>query len=165
MHFPANTSQALLPQHTPTAPYPCSWTLTGRKRMRRRQRRRQTQSSLKITAAKTITGRSTNTSCTTPLHTSCSSVDWSRPQPPAPGIWTDRSQGPWLTAGAQHLMTTSHQAGPVLSAPRRDPSLQTAISTRQSLPRGISWACACADTPRSQVRRLVGRKGFILCSY
>lgn len=134
MHFTANTSPAtrtLFPQHTPTAPYPSAWIQMDRKRMMKRQRRRQTQSLQKVTIANTTTGRSTNTSCTIPLHTSCSSTGWSRPQPPAPGIWTDQSQGPWLTAGAQHLRTTSHQAGPVLSAPQKDPSLQTAISTRQ----------------------------------
>lgn len=136
IHFPANTSPATLalsPQHTPTAPYPSAWTLMSKKKRRRMKRR---QTSLKITAANNRTSRSTNTSCTTPLHTSCSSMAWSRPQPPARGIWTGQSQGPWLTAGAQHLKTTSHQAGPVLSAPRKDPSLQMVTSTRQSpLPR------------------------------
>ena len=164
MHLPAATL-VLFPQHTPTAPYPSVWTPTGKKKKKRtttrgRRRRRQTRSSPKAATANTTTGRSTNTSCTTRLRTGCSSTGWSRPQPRASGIWTDQSRGPWLTAGARHLRTTSHQAGPVLSAPRRDPSSRTAILTRRWLLRGILWASACADTQRSQVRRPLWSKGF-----
>lgn len=165
MHFPARTSPATLalsPQHTPTAPYPSAGILMNRTKMKRKQRRRQTQSSLKITAANTTTSRSWNISCTTPPHTSCSAMGWSRPQLPAPGIWTDQSQGPWLTAGAQHLRTTSHQAGPVSSARQRAPSLQMEISTRQSPLHGILWVCVWADTRRSQVRRNIDEKHYCL---
>lgn len=140
MHFPASISPAILalpPQHTPTAPYPTAWILMNRMKMKRKQRRRRTPTLLEITTANTTTSRSRNSSCTTPLHTSCSSMGWSRPQPPAQAIWTDQSQGPWLSAGAQHLRTTSHQAGPALSAHQKDPSLQMEILTRQSPLHGI----------------------------
>lgn len=143
MHLSANTppaTQARSPQRTPTAPY--STTTTRRRtttmtRGEKRTRKTWMRSSQKIATANSRTGPSTKPSCT-PLNTSCCSMASSRPQSPlARGIWTGQWQGPWSTAGARPPRTTSHQAGPVLSAPRKDPSSQTATSTRQSPLRGI----------------------------
>ena len=152
MHFPATST--LFPQHTPTAPYPSAWTPMTQKMKRMRRRTRRTWSQRNVSAASNTSGRATNSRCTASLRTSCLCMAWSRPQRPARGIWTGQSQGPWLTAGAQRLRTTSRQAGPVLSAPPRDPSLQMETSTRQWPLRGILLACVCADTRRSQVRKL-----------
>lgn len=112
--FPANTIPSipvLSLHHTHTAPYPSAWTLMNRRTPRRRK---QMQSLLTAGTANTTTGRSTNNSCSIPLHANCSSTAWTRHQTPAPGIWTDQSRAQWLTAGAQHLRTTFLQAGPAL---------------------------------------------------
>lgn len=123
----APATPPLSPRHTPTAPYASEWTRTDRKTMRRKKRKRRTWSLLEITVAEDTTVPDSNTH----RCTSCSTAARSRPRPPARGISTSQSRAPWSTAGDRHPRTTSHQAGPVLGALRRDPSLQTATLTRR----------------------------------
>lgn len=101
-------SPHLTPMATSQGPWCLTWTLTP-------QKRRRTRPTWRLPRCRT--GGSF-----------CAA--WSRPLPPAWGIWRALWQAPWSMAGAQPRKKTTSPAGAPASAPPTDPSSPTPILHR-----------------------------------